>query len=246
MRVPETAAVFLLLALTLTGCIGGVSEKSDEDGPEQISDSEIEQVVEEEGPGTVLAWELRSFSISEDGLLEDGEGISGVQIAGTPSPLDIRATAEEALKELRAEFGYRGLELSIYSEPMEAFPDRGFYLGSMRDSPFGLELDRIDEVNFEGFEDHFVEIVAWKADWTNIPSATDYTIWLAYNQALSENPIDLDAGDVDGQRETRERRALISVSSDFDIDDELVLAGFTRFNNFKEDYETYEFQIAEN
>lgn len=91
MRVSQTSAVFLLLALTLTGCIGGVSEKSDEDGPEQISDSEIEQAVEEEGPGTVLAWELRSFSISEDGLLEDGEGISGVQIAGTPSPLDIRA-----------------------------------------------------------------------------------------------------------------------------------------------------------
>lgn len=241
---PLTGSLALLVALTLVGCVGGVSEEPAGQLVEEVSEAEIDETVAAEGPGTVLEWELRSFSMSEDGFLEAADGVSGLQIFGTPTPADIRATAEEALKQLRAEYQYRGLDLPIYSEPMEPFSERGFYLGSVRDTPFGVELDRVDEVDFEAYDDYFAEVVAFWANWADVPTAVDYTIWLAYNDALVETQIDLDAGDVAGQREARERRALISVSSDFDIDEDLVLEGFTRFDDFTDEYETYEFQIA--
>ena len=230
--------------LLLSGCSASSTIESGTDEPQSEISSTDEEPSGAALPGEVLNWTLVDVFVGEDGTVDGFNNSMSVQILGTPSPQDIAATAKEIVSELRRELGYLGMYLDVRSEPLGAFPETGFYLGYIVDTPFGLELDRIDEVNFEGYETHLVEVVAWKADWANVPSATDYTIWLAYKQALSENPIDLDAGDVDGQRESRDRTALISVSNDFDIDDELVLSGYTRFDNFTEDYETYEFEIS--
>jgi hypothetical protein len=224
-----------LLVLGLGGCFGG--GPAPEVPPEQEVEADVSVVT---APGVVVAWQAINLETTDSGLVT-GE----VELAGSPSQADVLATSREILTELRSTLGYVAADLKLVSEPNGVYLDnRGWLIGSIKDSPYGLEIDRVNEVEVDGYAENLVEVVAWELNWPNTPTGQDYTIWLAYNDASVETPIDLDASDVDGQIAQRESRALSLVSSRLGISQETVSEAYERFDSFQEDYETYEFALG--
>lgn len=225
--------------LALSSCVPGEQESAVPVAPTEQSSEE--QQASSDAPGVILEWEVLETELTESSLLT-----GDIEIRGTPSQKDIVATSVEIVEKLREDMQYVGADLYVRLQPLGDWQLNGTLCGSIKDTPFGLELDRVDEVETERFEDNLVEVTACIANWESVPDGTDYAIWLAYLDAYRETPLNFESGaeDISEQKADIERSAIISVSNDFDIPEERVIEGYERFDSFTRDYDTFEIEVG--